>query len=75
MSDTPTQISWQVKDIFGWTHLRNTARIEGDRLVLGCVVTKFDRHGCVLETKRVDTAVVYCASERQAIEFSRGMKP
>lgn len=75
MSDTPTShnfATWLY--VPGVVRLWNTARVDGDRVILGCKVAKPMADGST-EISYHDTCVVYCANERQAIDYAGSVRP
>jgi hypothetical protein len=70
MSDTPTTHSaFTAQMVFGTVLMRRTARVDGDRVILGCKVARPSVDGWT-EWSSHDTAIVYCANERQAIALA-----
>lgn len=77
MSEAPTTVSnsdWTtVSWVPGVVHLWNTARVEGNCVILGCKVSKPMADGST-EISHHDSCVVYCASDRQARDYARSIR-
>lgn len=57
MIDEPAALTFTYRP--GFSTLRMTSRVEGDRLILGSVRTDYDRAGNVIGENRIETTEVF----------------